>query len=72
MNNINFKCPKNELRWTAYTNIDGEIIFRMTSNLSREIYYLYEFIDNEFKKVGRGRTPIELEEKFNIVARLQK
>lgn len=72
MNNIKFKCPKNELKWTVYTNIHEEVVFRMTSNLSREIYYLYELIDNEFKKVGRGRTPIELEEKFNIMARLQK
>lgn len=70
MLHVKFKCPKNEIRWTTYNNVNHDIIFIMTSKASRDIYYLYEFVDNEFKKVGKGKTPLELEEKFNVIARL--
>jgi hypothetical protein len=58
------------MRWTTYNNINHEIRFIITSKVSRDIYYLYEVVDNEFQKIGKGKTPYELEEKYNVIARL--
>lgn len=70
MPHIKFKCPKTEIRWTIYNNTNHEIRFIITSKVSRDIYYLYEVVDNKFQKIGKGKTPYELEEKFNVIARL--
>lgn len=33
---------------------------------SRDYYFLYELVDGPFKKLGRARSPKELEEKFEV------
>ena len=60
------KYPKGETVWVSYYNINHELLFIMTSKPLRDYYYLYELVDNEFKKLGRATTPTELEEKFKI------
>ena len=61
-------CPKNEKMWWLYRNKRGEPIFLMTSKkTSRDNYYLYEVTsDGALNKLGRAKTPPELEEKFHV------
>ena len=66
------KYPKNERVWTSYYSADHILRFILTSKLeSREWYYLYELVDGVFKKLGKGRTPPELEEKYSVHQKLR-
>ena len=58
--------PKGETIWVSYYNNKGDLIFVITSKTTRDYYYLYEVVNNELKKLGRSKTPTELEEKYNI------
>lgn len=69
MNGI--KYPKNELIWFHYFNRNHIFMFLSTSNLSREWYYLYELIDGKLVKLGKGKSPTELEERFDVDNRLK-
>ena len=61
------KYPKGEVVWVGYYNKDRELLFIMTSKeTSREYYYLYELVDGVFKKLGRARSPKELEARFDV------
>ena len=60
-------CPKNEQMWWLYRNKSGTPIFLMTSKKNRDYDYLYEVLPgDELKKLGRAKTPPELEEKFDV------
>lgn len=48
-----------------------EHCFILTSKESREFYFLYELVDGEFKKLGKARTPKELEDKFEVSKRMR-
>ena len=62
---INKKIPKSEIAWVTYLNAKGDPAFIMTSKPTREYYYLYEILkDGSLFKLGRARSPTELEEKF--------
>lgn len=67
----NIKYPKNELVWFHYYNKNHIFMFLSTSNQSRDWYYLYEFVDGKLNKLGKGKSPTELENKFNIEQRLK-
>lgn len=43
----------------------------LTSKESREFYFLYELVDGEFKKLGKARTPKELEDKFEVSKKMR-
>lgn len=60
------KYPKGEIVWVSYYNKSKELKFITTSKPARDAYYLYEFIDGEFKKLGRAKTPTKLEEVYEI------
>ncbi len=61
------KYPKGERVWVGYYNADHELLFILTSKeSSREYFYLYELVDGTFKKLGRSRSPKELESKFEV------
>lgn len=62
--------PKGERVWTGYYNRNQELMFILTSKESREFYYLYELVDGVFRKLGKSRSPQELEDKFNIMNRI--
>lgn len=65
------KYPKGEQIWVAYYTSGRELLFILTSKeTSREYYFLYELLDGAFKKLGRSRSPRELEEKFDVNRRL--
>lgn len=61
------KYPKGERVWVGYYNAKQELLFILTSKeSSRDYYFLYELVDGAFKKLGRARSPKELEAKFNV------
>ena len=63
----NLKYPKGERVWVGYYNAQHELLFILTSKeSSRDYYFLYELVDGAFKKLGRARSPRELEAKFNV------
>lgn len=62
---------KNERVWTSYVNKNGEIMFVITAKNHRDFYYLYEATKNGFIKLGKGKSPIELEEKYKIEEKMK-
>lgn len=67
-----YTYPKGERVWVGYYTDRHQLKFIMTSKNVRDYYYLYELIDNKFKKLGKARSPKELEEKFEVNERLQR
>ena len=65
------KYPKGERVWVGYYSAEHELCFILTSKESREFYFLYELVDGEFKKLGKARTPKELEDKFEVSKRMR-
>lgn len=61
---------KNEIEWTEYKKLSGEVVGVITSNQSCNVFYFYEFDGNDFKKLGKGNSPPELERKFRIEERM--
>lgn len=62
--------PKGETVWVGYYNRDHELLFIMTSKEARDFYFLYELADGKFKKLGRSKSPKELEERFEVGKRM--
>ena len=63
--------PKGERVWMVFTNTEGIPLYFITSKESREYYYMYQVLaDGSAKRLGRDRSPLELENKFapNIVS----
>jgi hypothetical protein len=65
------KYPKSERVWVGYYNQAHELKFIITSKELRDFYYLYELVDGEFRKLGRSKSPKELEEKFEVDKKLR-
>lgn len=62
-----FVYPKGERPWVAYYTQDHTIRYLITSKTtSQDAYYLYEVTGEMLKKLGKGKTPRELEEKFRV------
>lgn len=65
------RYPKGERVWVSFYNIDHKLMFIITSKeLSRDYYFLYELVDGSFKKLGRARSPKELEGKHDVDKRI--
>ncbi len=66
------KYPKGERVWVGTYNQAHELKFIITSKeTSRDYYFLYELVDGEFRKLGRAKSPKELEEKFDVDKKLR-
>lgn len=63
--------PKGERVWVGYYNRNHELLFIMTSKEARDYYFLYEVVDGKFKKLGRAKSPKELEERFEVGKRME-
>ena len=61
---------KNEIEWTVYKKISGEVIGVITSNQSCNVFFFYEFDGKDFRKLGKGNSPPELERKFKVEERM--
>lgn len=68
---MSIKYPKGETVWVSYRTTKNETRFILTSkNDDRTWYFLYELQGDTFKKLGKAKSPHELEEKFNIRDRI--
>lgn len=65
------KYPKGERVWVGYYNQAHELNFIITSRETRDYYFLYELVDGEFRKLGRSKSPKELEEKYDVNKKLR-
>lgn len=66
-------CPKNERVWVSYHTLDGELAYIMTSKKdSRDWYFLYKISNGELKKLGKSKSPAELEEKHHVMEVIRK
>ena len=52
---------KSEMAWLRRLDENGELLYAITSNYDRSWYYIY---DKNLEKIGRGKSPEELERKF--------
>ena len=58
------KLPNGEVAWTRYCNKNGDTVFVVTSKPTREFYMLYERVDGGYVRLGRAKSPGELETKY--------
>ena len=70
---MNIKYPKNETVWVSYQNSKGEPVCILTSKSTRDFYFLYEVLPTgELNKLGKARSPTELEAKFKVRERMRR
>lgn len=60
------KLPDSEIVWATYYNVNGELLYVVTSKRSRDNYYLYKMESKALVKVGKADSPDELCDKYNI------
>lgn len=61
------RIPKGERLWVSYYNKKGELLFSLTSKeLNRDWYYLYKIEEGKQTKLGKAKTPAELEKKYCV------
>ena len=61
------KCPKGEHAWMGYYNQEGELMFVLTTKeFDRAWFFMYENQNGTLKKLGKAKTPSELEEKYHV------
>ncbi len=69
---MKIKYPKNEIPWVSYVGTNGNIVCVLTSNKTQEYYYLYEVQpDGSLQKLGKAKSPPELEKKFDVLSRMR-
>lgn len=69
---MELKMPKGEQAWVRYLNTKGEHVAILTSKPSRDFYFLYEISpDGSLTKLGKARSPTELEEKFDVRSKMR-
>lgn len=64
------KCPKGERLWARYYDKTNTLRFFITSKEVRDYYFLYEVSGDSAKKLGKARTPRDLEVKYKIEERM--
>lgn len=68
----NVRLPRGEIVWVTYLNTKHEPKFMVTSKQNRDFYFLYEVSASELKKLGKARSPLEFESKYEISKALAK
>lgn len=61
------KAPKGETLYARYHDGGGIERFLLTADKLREYYILYKCDDGKLTKLGRGKDPLMLEAKFNVM-----
>ena len=57
--------PKGETVWVQYHEKTGELHHIMTTKKGdRNTYYLYVLENGAWKRLGRGKSPVDLENKY--------
>jgi len=59
--NTTINIPKEEILWLQYKDINGILIYIITSNMFRTEYYLYKVTNNKPKKTKhKAENPLDL------------
>lgn len=57
--------PKGETLWVVYVNNTGTVSYIITSKKdSRDFYFAYLISNGKIERIGRAKSPLDLEEKF--------
>lgn len=67
---LEVKYPKGEDVCVTCCERGGKPLFLITTKPLTGNFFLYEFTDNGLKKLGKGVSPLELEEKFDVKRRM--
>ena len=62
---------KNEQAMVEYINKDtGRAVAVITSKYPGDVFFFYECVDGEFRKLGKANSPIELEIRYDVRGRM--
>ena len=68
---MELKIPKGETAMVCYRNRNGVPVFLLTTKGAREFYFLYSVSESgALTKLGKARSPKELEQKYDVNAKL--
>ena len=56
--------PKTEKVWVKRTTEDGSVYYTTSKVNDRSYYYLYKLVDGNAVKLGKSKSPTELDEKY--------
>lgn len=59
-----FRFPSGEIVWMQYRDAAGVLTHFLTSKPDRSQYYIYAVTGDTYKRLGRGRSPPDLETKY--------
>lgn len=60
------KLPPSEILWMTVSSKSGEV-FYITSKQNRDTYYIYKQLTDGVSRLGKGKSPDELEKKWVLV-----
>lgn len=58
------RLPKNETLWMTRVTENGEVFFITSKEDDRRMYFLYKVDALRPARIGKARTPAELEERY--------
>lgn len=64
MQKVKSGIPKTERVWMERITESGETYYITSKDGNREYYFLYQYDGTKCIKLGKAKTPIELETKF--------
>ena len=56
--------PKSERIWVKQTTVSGDVFYTTSKDMDRSVYFLYKMCDGKAVKVGKNKSPLELERQF--------
>lgn len=66
------KCPKGERPWVGYYDTKHDLRYLITSKTNdRSYYFLYEVANGVLKRLGKSRSPKELEKNLKFTRNLE-
>ena len=65
------KIPSSEIEWVEYLSREHKPLFLLRSKEPRDFYFLYEILDDGYKRIGKATSPIALEEKYKVIERMR-
>lgn len=68
--NPEVKYPKGENVCVTYCERSGKPLFLITTKPLTGHFFLYEFTGDGLVRLGKGLSPLELEEKFDVRKRM--
>lgn len=69
-NKTEVKYPKGEDACVRCLDRDGNPLFLITTKPLTGNFFLYEFTKDGLVRLGKGQSPLELEEKFDVRKRM--